>query len=120
MNAPLGGSPPGDALSLELAGAGPGDWASIVALLGPPGAGKTLVSRNAIAHAQAAAHRGIYVDLRDAREIWQLEDFYGWLFARLREGFGNGAFKGASRRVDACDLLGQGARPAQGPRAPGL
>jgi hypothetical protein len=97
-------APPGDALSLELAGAA-GEWASIVALLGPPGAGKTLVTRNAIAHAQAAAHRGIYIDLRDAREIWQLEDFYGWLFARLREGFGNGAFKGAARRVEACDLL---------------
>lgn len=96
--------PPGDALSLELAGTG-GEWASAVALLGPPGAGKTLLLRNAVAHATAATHRAIYVDLRDAREIWQLEKFYAWLFARLREGFGNGAFKGAAHRVDACDCL---------------
>jgi hypothetical protein len=96
--------PPGDALSLELAGAA-GEWAATVALLGPPGAGKTLVLRTAIAHAAAAAHRAIYVDLREAREIWELEAFYGWLFARLREGFGNGAFKGAAHRVEACDLL---------------
>jgi len=104
MNAPLH-TPPGVALSLELAGEGAGEWSAIVALLGPPGAGKTLVTRNAIAHAQTAERRGIYVDLREAREIWQLDAFYAWLFARLREGFGNGVFKGPLRRVDACDQL---------------
>ena len=104
MNPPIQ-TPPGVALSLELAGVGVAEWSSIVALLGPPGAGKTLVARNAIAHAQAAAHQAIYVDLREAREIWQLDAFYNWLFGRLREGFGNGSFKGGSPRVEMCDLL---------------
>jgi hypothetical protein len=98
--------PPGETLSQELAGAA-SEWAVTVALLGPPGAGKTLVARNAIARAAAAGHRAVYVDLRDAREIWELEPFYAWLFTRLREGFGNGAFKGPARRVAACDLLGK-------------
>ncbi len=97
---------PGDALSRELAGTA-GEWAATFALLGPPGAGKTLVSRNAIAYAEAAGTRAVYLDLRDAREIWEVESFYAWLFARLREAFGNGAFKRASRRVEACDLLGK-------------
>jgi Domain of unknown function (DUF4062)/AAA domain len=105
VNSPVN-LPPGHALSLELAGAA-GEWAVIFALLGPPGAGKTLLSRNAIAHAEAANDRAIYLDLREAREIWEVESFYAWLFTRLREAFGNGSFKRTSRRVEACDLIGK-------------
>ena len=94
-----------DALSRELAGDGAAGWCAMHALLGPPGAGKTTVTRGAVACAQEAQHRAIYIDLRPAREIWGLESFYGWLLGRLREEFGNGAIKTPARRVETVDLL---------------
>ncbi len=82
------------------------EYALVAAVLGPPGAGKTTLLKQA---AEASADRGIkavLLDLMEASDFFDVDQFYLWLVRRLKDEWWQGA-KTASPRLDFCSMLGQ-------------
>jgi hypothetical protein len=73
-----------DPLITELSGAH-GPWDVTFALLGPAGSGKTEATQFALQRAAGAGVRCGYIDLRQAREIWDPDKFYGWLLRGVKD-----------------------------------
>ena len=88
-----------------------GRWDQMFAVLGPAGAGKTSIVRAALTHAHESGVQVGYVDLRQAREIWEPDAFYAWLTRTITSTLDGATPRGrrhktpVSPRVLWCDLM---------------
>lgn len=80
------------------------DRALIVALLGGPGTGKSVLLSSVIGEAQRRRWHTVLIDLRAARELWEQDDFYNWLVQALKQE-GLGTWKTRNARLDFNRLL---------------
>lgn len=82
------------------------EYALVAAVLGPVGSGKTTLLKSVAKVAPDRGFKTVFLDLMDARELFDVEDFYVWLVRRLKEDWWQGV-KGASPRLDFCNMLEQ-------------
>lgn len=82
-----------------------GRWGALLALVGPSGSGKTSSLRAALGYAERSGSTALYIDLRQAREVWQVDDFYGWLTRTIADGLGVGADRSTKRSRPAARVL---------------
>jgi type II secretory pathway predicted ATPase ExeA len=82
------------------------EYALVAAVLGPAGAGKTALLKNVAKVAPDRGFKTVFLDLMDARELFEVEDFYTWLVRKLKEDWWRGV-KGSSPRLDFCNMLEQ-------------
>jgi hypothetical protein len=81
----------------ELAGRTP-RWDLTFAVLGPLAAGKTAAARAALGQAAANGVACVYLDLRQARDIWKVDDFYSWLLRSVSDALDEEPLAGNGRR----------------------
>ena len=81
----------------------------LFALLGPRHCGKTSTIREALALAAQRGARAAYIDLREAREVWNIDEFYAWLLGNIRQQLDASRVRVGTRgsRVAWCDSIEQ-------------
>lgn len=83
------------------------EYPLVAALLGPPGAGKTALLEKASAEARLRKFHVESVDLSEARELSEVDDFYTWLVRKLKEDWWRDIPNNGPARLGFNRMLGQ-------------